>query len=302
MNLGPATHRDWKRARQYGFTLIEIIVVLLVFSVMAAMAYGGLNSVLKTRRAIEDAMDRSAEVQRAFLRLRGDFQNLRDRPARDSFGDAKAAFSMTREGEVSLIRGGWRSPMQSGRSSLERVRYQFKDGVLRRATWRAVDLPQESEPADLALLRNIEEVKWRFLDNGYEWQTQWPPENLSGSLQGSNANEPPPLAVEITLLTKDWGELRFLFRTPLSGLVSGTSSTGSTGGSTGASTSKLLTSEGLLPSSLLGSGSGSPSPNPNPDPGTETPNTPEPTPEPEPGPEDPGISSTSEEKSDGGSS
>ncbi|MGQ0528471.1 MAG: type II secretion system protein, partial [Panacagrimonas sp.] len=33
-----------------GFTLLEIIVVVLVFSVMAAMAYGGLNSVLKTQR------------------------------------------------------------------------------------------------------------------------------------------------------------------------------------------------------------------------------------------------------------
>lgn len=229
-----------------GFTLLEIIVVVLVFSVMAAMAYGGLNSVLRTRGAIESSMRRTADFQRAFQRLRGDFQNLRDRAARDSYGDAQPPLSISREGELELVRGGWRNPTQSGRSSLERVRYRLKDHELHRANWRVLDLPQQSEPSELTLLREVDEVRWRFLDTGREWQAQWPNEKAYAASQNSRASEPPPLAVELTLVTRDWGELRLLFRTPQAGLISAGQNT------PGAPSSALITRRGLLPLNLLG--------------------------------------------------
>lgn len=228
-----------------GFTLIEIIVVLLVFSVMAAMAYGGLNSVLKTRRGVEDSLQRTAGLQRAFTRLRADFENLRDRPARDDYGVAQAPLSINRDGELLLIRGGLRNPLGSSRSSLERVRYRFKDHALLRATWKAVDLPERSEPAELELLADVQEVRWRFLDAGHEWQTGWPDPSRTGASL-STASEAPPAAVEITLVTPDWGELRLLFRTPQAGLASAGSADGALSGRS------LLTTEGLLPASALG--------------------------------------------------
>lgn len=242
-----------------GFTLLEIIVVVLVFSVMAAMAYGGLNSVLKTQRGIEESMSRTADVQRAFLRLRGDFQNLRDRAARDAFGDEQPPFALNRDGQVDLVRGGWRSPIYSGRSSLERISYQLKDGVLRRLSYRSVDLPQQAEPADLALLKDVEEIEWRFLDARDEWQTEWPPRAVADAGEASRASQSPPRAVELTLITKDWGELRFLFRTPVAGLA---------GDGAG-----LMTREGLLSLESLGLAVSAPVVSPDPD--TPTPTTPE---------------------------
>lgn len=260
MNPGRAPRRD------RGFTLLEIIVVVLVFSVMAAMAYGGLNSVLKTRRAIEDSMQRTAAFQRAFQRLRGDFQNLRDRPARDTYGDAQPSLSMNRDNEVELIHGGWRSPVQTGRSSLERVRYRLKDHDLLRATWRVLDLPQEAEPTESVLLHDVQEMRWRFLDSGRRWQTEWPQDNLQGGAQASRAAAPPPLAVELTLVSKDWGEIRLLFRTPQADLASGSSDTA--GGALSGNT-KLLTQGGLLPLQALSLGNGTPT-TPG-TPGTDTP-------------------------------
>lgn len=254
-----------------GFTLLEIIVVVLVFSVMAAMAYGGLNSVLKTQRGIEESMARTADVQRAFLRLRGDFQNLRDRASRDAFGDEQPPFVLTRDGQVDLVRGGWRSPVYSGRSSLERISYQLEDGVLRRLSYRSVDLPQQAEPADLALLKGVEEIEWRFLDARDEWQTQWPPRSVADAGETGRANQPPPRAVELTLTTKDWGELRFLFRTPMAGLA---------GDGVG-----LMTREGLLSLESLGLSVGPPGVSPD-----SAPTAPQ---EPQPEPEAPPVADES---------
>jgi general secretion pathway protein J len=231
------------RPRQRGFTLLEIIVVVLVFSVMAAMAYGGLNSVLRTRNGIEQSMNRTAEFQRTFMRLRTDLQNLRDRPARDRYGDPEPALSYSEDGVLRLIRGGWRSPLDSGRSSMERVSFELVDGALRRASHPVLDLPQQAEPVDLPLLTAIDEVRWRFLDGARQWQDQWPPRALQTGDRASLAAVPPPIAIELTLVAPDWGELRLLFRTPVSQLAG----SGGAGGESG-----LLTTQGLLPGRLAG--------------------------------------------------
>lgn len=195
-----------------GFTLIEIIVVVLVFSIMATMAYGGLNTVLKSRAAIEESMERTAAMQRTYLRLRGDFQNLRNRPTRDGFGDLQAPLAANRDGGVSLVRGGWRNPLYLPRSSMERVSYELDDNTLMRASWRALDLAQDAEPVNLPLLEGVQELRWRFLGEGEEWSESWPPER-NAAVDENAASHPPPRAVEITLVTRDWGETRFLFRT-----------------------------------------------------------------------------------------
>jgi general secretion pathway protein J len=194
-----------------GFTLIEIIVVVLVFSIMAVMAYGGLNTVLKTRSAVEASMERTAAMQKAFLRMRADFQNVRNRPARDGFGDEQPPLRAAKEGPLTLVRGGWRNPLLLPRSSMERVSYELDEKILKRASWRTLDQAQDVQPVVLPLLDNIEELRWRFLDDADQWQDIWPPQaNVANTAQA--AAQPPPKALEITLVTKDWGETRFLFR------------------------------------------------------------------------------------------
>ena len=61
---------------QSGFTLLELIVVLLIFSIMSILAYGGLRSVLDTRVGVEAARDRTAEFQRSYRRVRDDIRQL----------------------------------------------------------------------------------------------------------------------------------------------------------------------------------------------------------------------------------
>lgn len=261
---------------QRGFTLIEIIVVVLVFAIMSAMAYGGLNSVLRTRDGIEKSMNRTADMQRAFQRLRGDFQNLRDRPSRDEYGEPKPALVASGEDTVTLIRGGWRNPLGLGRASLERVAYTLKDHKLMRSSWRVLDLPRESDPVQGVVLDNVEEAKWRFMDAEGQWQTTWPQDDGSGE-SGTAA---PAAAVELTLVTKDWGETKFLFRTPVASLAPALSAaakavagSGEAGGADegGGGGGGLLTTGGLLPRAtaldgLEGAGFGGDGSDNNPDP------------------------------------
>jgi general secretion pathway protein J len=196
--------------RSRGFTLLELIVVIGIFGVLSAMAYGGLNSVMKSRAAVEQSFSRTGELQRAYLRLRNDVQLAQWRPARDAYGDLQPAFFTDREGHVVWTRGGWQNPTGLPRSTLQRIAYRYDADkkLLIRGSYRVLDLGQDAQPVEVELLDKVEDAQWRFLDASRQWTKQWPPQNQVGSV-GSIA---PPLAVELTLHVTDLGEVRWLFR------------------------------------------------------------------------------------------
>ena len=245
--MNPSMHR----MAVGGFTLIEIVVVVLVLSILALMAYGGLNTVVKDSQHIEQVSQRSASLQRVYIRLRNDFQNLRDRPMRDAFGDAQPSVFVDVDGGLNFVRGGWRNPLGDGRSSLERVRYSHDDGEIKREGWSTIDLIQEAKPSELVLLDEVDSLKLRFMDALGEWRETWPPGALPGA-SASAAQDPPPIAVDVTLTTPDWGEIRLLFRTSVAGLAQRASGTRAVASQASGPAPKLLTQAGLLPGNAVG--------------------------------------------------
>jgi general secretion pathway protein J len=223
-----------------GFTLLELLVVIVIFSVFALLAYGGLDSVLNTRRQVEDALDRTATYQKAYMRLRNDFQQVSARTARDGYGDAQPALRTdlsSGSARVEFTRGGWRNPLLQPRPSLERVSYRLDQHKLLRESWRVLDQAQDSQPVSLAVLEDVDEAKWRFLDTQNNWHELWPDANTP-------EQKGPPLAVELVLSTKGLGDLRFLFRVgldPVTIPVDGSPATGATPGTTPANTTKCDT-------------------------------------------------------------
>ena len=194
-----------------GFTLLELIVVVAIFALISVMAYGGLSSVLKSRARVATAIERTTALQKGYLRLRNDFQQLRARSSRDAYGQPQPALLVRPDDAVEFTRGGWRNPLAQPRSNLERVAYYLDDQKhLVRQSWRVLDRAQASEPVELPVLDQVEEIHWRFLDPSLQWQAHWPAQGLPA--QTAQASQPPPpRAVELTLRLTDLGEVRFLF-------------------------------------------------------------------------------------------
>lgn len=194
-----------RRAR--GFTLVEILVAVAILAIAAAITYTGLASALTTRERAVAAAERTTALQKAYLRLRNDLQQLRARPARDPFGEMQPALVLFEEGAIEFTRSGWRNPLSQPRSALERVAYRVDDdGRLVRASWRAIDRAQNATVAEAIVLERVAELRWRFLV-GTEWTDRWPPP----SADGTQALAAVPRAVEATLVLEDLGEVRLLF-------------------------------------------------------------------------------------------
>lgn len=196
---------------QNGFTLLEIIVAVAVFTVMAAMAYGGLNTVLDTRARAMAHNQRTADIQIAVSRLARDLEQFATRGIRDRFGDPQAAFlaDPRQPYPLEFTRHGWRNPLQTQRSSMQRVAWDLEEDTLTRYYWRHLDRGDDAEPLRQPLLEEVDEMRLRFLDVAREWHEQWPPLNPEAGSQTGN-----PIAVEFILELEDRGRIRRLVNLP----------------------------------------------------------------------------------------
>lgn len=75
------------RVPQRGFTLLEILIALVVFTLMSVMAYQGLRAVLQSDAITRDQGQRLADLQVSLSVLERDLAQVVSRPVRDEFGD-----------------------------------------------------------------------------------------------------------------------------------------------------------------------------------------------------------------------
>jgi len=209
-----------KSTAQYGFTLLEVLVAMAVFAVMAAMAYSGLDQVHRARSVSEQAADQLIELQRAFLFMGRDVQQVVDRPIRNELGEREPAFvgDIQNQMVMQLTRTGWRNPMPNiiHRSSLQRVAWGMEEDNLVRVFWNSLDRANEPNMVKQIMLHGVKSVEVRFLDKSNSWQDRWPATSLS-----SNPAQPPdlspPRAVEFTLESKNYGKIQRVFAVPNTG-------------------------------------------------------------------------------------
>lgn len=195
----------------HGFTLLELLVAVTIFSVLSAMAYGGLRNVIDNSQQTDLSMQRLQEVQLAVLKISRDLSQLAQRRIRDEYGNSQDYLISGTGGDIFIefSRNGRRNPAELQRSHLQRVAYKLEENQLYRLDWPHLDRPQEMQPYESVLLSDVESVSIRFLDRNNEWHDQWPP--LNTNLQANDMSESLS-AIEFTLELTDWGEIMRIYR------------------------------------------------------------------------------------------
>ncbi len=195
-----------------GFTLLELLVALTIFAVIAIMAYSGLSAILTTHQQTNQHANKLARLQKTLLWLERDIEQHVARPIRDQYGDKQLALQGTIS-YVELTRIGWRNPARQKRSSLQRVAYKLEDETLWRLYWSVLDRAQDTSFKKMNLLNEIKEIQLRYLDEGLRWHKQWPLANFNAGVEDAN-NLPMLKAIEVTLTVVGWGQITRLFRVP----------------------------------------------------------------------------------------
>ncbi|MBI3186914.1 MAG: type II secretion system minor pseudopilin GspJ [Gammaproteobacteria bacterium] len=197
-----------------GFTLIELLIALMIFGILAMLAYGGLDSVMQSRERTTAELQRLRQLQITFSQMQRDIEQLTPRDGHDALAGKLLRLSAGQTSDTGLLmqytKTGFRNPAQQIRSHLQRVAWRIEDNKLYRLSWPYVDRAFDDQSTSTLMMERVSDVKIRFLDNKNEWHNLWPlPDALT-----NGATLLQPLSVEVTLVMDDWGEIVRLFKVP----------------------------------------------------------------------------------------
>ncbi|HUG04828.1 MAG TPA: type II secretion system minor pseudopilin GspJ [Steroidobacteraceae bacterium] len=201
------------RGRQRGFTLLEILVATVIMVIMAVLAYRTVGEARVEVEMAEGHLARLREVQRAMHLLASDFRTVAPRPVRETIGDGYRAALMRDPNAVALVElthAGWPNGAGMPRGTVQRVSYRLEERKLIREHWNVTDATLATPPIARELLQDVDSVEIRYMNNGREWVAEWPPVGSTADF-GFRLR---PLAVEITIVLADYGELRRLIEVP----------------------------------------------------------------------------------------
>lgn len=187
-----------RHAREAGFTLVELLVAVLVFGLLAATAYGGLDALSAAAGVQRERSAEFADLQRAVATLDGDLRQLVARRGRDREGRSLPVLGGT-DGELLGRRAGRVNPADLPRSQLQQFAWRIEQGVLVRRSWAEVDTPPDDTATGRTVFDSISTIELRFRDPSGAWHRQWP------------AATPPqilPSAIEYVLATRRFGTVR----------------------------------------------------------------------------------------------
>ncbi len=197
---------------QKGFTLIEVLVALMIFSIMSALAYSGLNAIIKTQQHLEIQDARQASLQSAMRILSQDINGIVLREVRDELGDKQPPLRVGNLGEyrLEMTRTGWRNPAAQTRSQLQRVAYEYTGDTLYRLYWPHLDRAPDAKPIRQHLLDDVVEFNVTVLDPSLKTQDIWPLQQSFTNQKGQNQHQLPK-ALEVQIEINGSGKLKALY-------------------------------------------------------------------------------------------
>jgi|CXWL01.1.fsa_nt_gi general secretion pathway protein J len=182
-------------SRNRGFTLVEILVALAIFALIAAFAYRGLTVLLESRATLAGESRKWRDVALFVGRMERDLGAVLNRRAKNTYGADQAPVTSVVDlgaspvAGLSLTRSGG-GLYDNALAAPQRIAYRLAAGRIDRLSWPAVDSAPRIEPQAMPVIEGVRALAFRFLDARGEWRPAW---GLPGSA------DPMPAAVEMTL-------------------------------------------------------------------------------------------------------
>lgn len=182
------------RVEQRGFTLLELLLAVLVFGLIAAGSYGVLNSITRASAVQEQAGERLRVVQLGMLRLE---RELRQMIAVEANGTSLA-------GNRQDLHFSTLVPVPSGSmSEIRQVSYRYSGNSLYRIAGPAA--VETGSPGNAHLLiPGLRSFTINYLDEGGNWRETWTA-HVSGEL---------PRAISVQLGINELGPVERIVELP----------------------------------------------------------------------------------------
>jgi general secretion pathway protein J len=196
--------------RQWGFTLLEVLIAMAIFALIAFGATQILTTVTDAEEASEERFQALQNLQRAMLVMERDFLQMVPRKTRvegevtDTLIFAgEYLFDSSSDG-LGFVRAGWHNPqLVLPRSTMQSVAYRVNEDKLERLYSTYVDNSIGFEPKVRVLLEGIEKIEFEFLEKFDTKEFTW---------EEAESVEELPIAVAVIITSQLYGEIRREFK------------------------------------------------------------------------------------------
>lgn len=215
--------------RNRGFTLLEVLIAISIFSLIGLASYTLLAAVIGTNETTSSQSNELRDLQLTFAVLQQDLAQLKAMPA-SAEQETTAGFAMDgRAAKLDFVRGGRTNPLSLKRSDLMAVSYVLKqsgggiDGNLVRYSSSTSEVGSSSRfitnndmPTARVMTQHIREFTVRALNDDGEWSSTWeaPTAVQESEIEIPKLLSPLPSAIEVTLFHSHYGEVRRIFNVP----------------------------------------------------------------------------------------
>lgn len=180
-----------------GFTLVELLVALLIFSMLAVAGVGLLRFSVDAQAATKTRLDSLTAERRIEALLASDAGQAVPRLSRNLAGDSVPAFEGDATG-YTLVRGGVDPLTDIARPALQKVQVRLENGSLTRRAFPMLDGVEAGPP--VALARQVARARFRYRSRD-GWRELWDP--IRPDLM--------PRAIELIVTPVRGAEMRYLF-------------------------------------------------------------------------------------------
>lgn len=153
---------------QRGFSLLEILIAMAIFTLIGVASTGLLTTVIDSNKLSGERFDKLQQMQRAMLIIERDIQQAIARPVRIE-GEVsevvmQGGLNTESDGDgLTFVRSGWLNPQfMLPRSTLERVSYRMLENRLERLSSHYLDNPIGYEPKIRVLLDDVTDFRVEF--------------------------------------------------------------------------------------------------------------------------------------------
>ncbi|MCC7325995.1 MAG: type II secretion system minor pseudopilin GspJ [Burkholderiales bacterium] len=177
-----------------GFTLVEALLALAIFGVIAVLAYRATASLTEGEARLSSEAARWRTLETLFIRFEADVRQAVPRAVRSGVDREPAWLGLVEGGQSALVftRAGSEFAIEPAPAG-QRVGYRLRNGILELAYWPHLDHGDNTQPLVYPLVADIDSFRLEYLARDGGWRDRWP----------SLGEDDIPRAVRLSLVLAD---------------------------------------------------------------------------------------------------
>jgi general secretion pathway protein J len=158
-----------------GFTLIEALLALAIFGVIAVLAYRATTSLTDGEARLSSEAARWRALEALFTRFEADIRQAVPRSVRVGAAREPAwlGTSFDGQGAVVFTRAGAEFSQEPAPAG-QRIGYRLRDGAIELAYWPQLDHTDAAQPFVYPLIADVASLELDYLTRDNRWRNRWP--------------------------------------------------------------------------------------------------------------------------------